>query len=85
MDNNKYKEMRVYKQWFVIDNWYIYIIVWMDFYAEKKAKELHGEECKYGCTYWGMILCFNRIVWCVFIACGVQLIKICINEQAGKW
>jgi hypothetical protein len=42
----------------LIDNWiyiyiYIYIIVWMDLYAEKKSKELHGEECKYGCTYWG--------------------------------
>jgi hypothetical protein len=27
----------------------LYIIVWMDFYTEKKSKELHEEESKYGC------------------------------------
>jgi hypothetical protein len=28
----------------------IYMYGWI-FMQKKKAKELHGEECKYGCTY----------------------------------
>jgi hypothetical protein len=50
----------------LIDN--IYIVVWMDLYVEKKSKELHGEKCKYGCTYWGRFyisLGLCGVCWCV--------------------
>jgi hypothetical protein len=65
----------------LIGNWYIYIyiIVWMDLYTGNKSKKLHREEGKYGCTYWEMILCFIRTVWCVFIACGCSCIAWCIQ------